>query len=190
MFVEIALIGALSAFALGPASFNIIRNLINSHRWPWKSIFGFLVADVIYMILALALLRTPWLQESAIRTTLTALTAGTLLMYSLKTFFTKNSRSLVNCSNSDSFLTSLTLTLSNFHLVLIYAGLFSNLKQSQNLAQSASVYLLFFVGAFLLLLWGLEQFRESLKTALRKIELTAAYGFLGFAAYLSIEILR
>ncbi len=190
MFVEIALIGALSALALGPASFNIIRSLIHNNRWPWNSILGFLIADVIYMVLALVLLRSPWLQEHAIRTVLTALTAGTLLIYSLKTFVNKSPPTPLNHPKADSFFASLSLTLSNFHLVLIYAGLFSNLKQSQNLVQSASVYLGFFLGAFLLLLWGLEQYRESLKTALRKIELTAAYGFLGFAAYLSVTILR
>lgn len=185
-----AIIGALSAFALGPATFNIIRNLINSNRWPWKSIMGFLVADVIYMLLALALLQSPWLKVPFVRTILTALTAITLLLYSLKTFCSNGPANHDDRQTSDRFLGSLSLTLANFHLVLIYAGLFSNLENNQDLWWSAGVYLLFFLGAFLFLLWGLEQYQNSLKNVLRKIELTAAYGFLSFSVYLSFAILK
>ena len=59
MIIWMSGVGFLSAFALGPASFNIIRNLITKKNWPWPSILGFLLGDLFYIGLALWALQSP-----------------------------------------------------------------------------------------------------------------------------------
>lgn len=189
MILWMTSVGCLSAFALGPASFSIIRSLLNRRQWPWASIAGFLVGDVIYIALAVALLHSPWLNLPWLKTGLTALTAAALSLYSVKVLWTRPGLAEEQAA-SQGFLRSLMLTLSNFHLVLIYAGLFINLTNSQSpLWLGVLVYLSAFVASFLGLLWGLRRLQGPLKTFLRKIEVVAACGFLGFSLYLSLEIL-
>lgn len=184
-------VGFLSAFALGPASFSIIRSLVSRRQWPWSSIAGFLVGDLIYIVLAMALLQSPLLHEIWLKNLLTALTAGVLLLYSVKVLTSKTNPQQSLEVPAQGFSKSLLLTLSNFHLVLIYAGLFVQLAGQKTAAlwMGVGVYVLTFVFSFLGLLWGLKQLHGPLKKLLRKIEIVAACGFLGFSIYLSLEIL-
>lgn len=190
MILWMITVGFLSAFALGPASFSIIRSLVSRRQWPWSSIAGFLVGDLTYIVLAMALLQSPLFHEVWLKNLLTALTAGVLLLYSVKVLLSKpNPQSLE--VPAQGFSKSLLLTLSNFHLVLIYAGLFVQLTGQKTAAlwMGVGVYILTFILSFLGLLWGLKQLHGPLKKFLRKIEIVAACGFLGFSIYLSLEIL-
>ncbi len=189
MILWMTSIGCLSAFALGPASFSIIRSLLNRRDWPWASIAGFLVGDIIYISLAVVFLSSPWLQHSGLRFALTMLTAGILSLYSVKVLLSRPTPQLAH-KTSQGFIRSLLLTLSNCHLVLIYVGLFMNLTSSQSpLWLGVLVYLSAFVASFLGLLWVLRHFQGALKTFLRKIEIITACGFLVFSLYLSLETL-
>lgn len=180
-------VGFLSAFALGPASFSIIRSLVSRRTWPWSSIAGFLLGDLIYIVLALVLLQSPWLHQEWLKTLLTGLTALVLSAYSLKVLTSKEPATLEIPHMG--FKKSLALTLSNFHLVLIYAGLFVHLRDAKSLWLGAGVYLGTFTLSFLALLWGLKRLQGPIKKFLRKIEIVAACGFFCFSVYLSMEIL-
>lgn len=189
MILWMTSVGCLSAFALGPASFSIIRTLLSRRQWPWASIAGFLVGDLVYIALAVALLQSPWLSLPWLKTALTSLTVIALSLYSVKVLWSRPAEEAPQVT-SQGFLRSLLLTLSNFHLVLIYAGLFVNLTTSQNpLWLGVLVYLSAFIASFLGLLWGLRRLQGPLRSFLRKIEVVAACGFLGFSLYLSLEIL-
>lgn len=182
-------VGFLSAFALGPASFSIIRSLISRREWPWGSIAGFLLGDVFYILMALLLLQSPLFHEAWLKNILTGLTAVTLLLYSAKVFLSKSNPQNLEFPDQG-FTKSLLLTLSNFHLVFIYAGLFVHLTAQKNiLLIGVSAYLGAFALSFLALLWTLQRLHGPLKFFLRKIEILAACGFLGFSIYISMGIL-
>lgn len=186
--------GFISAFALGPASFNIIRNLLREKSWPWSAILGFFSADLVYILVAAALLYSPYLHSSSLTAGLTLLTVGMLWLYSLKVFLAANPVSETSAipQARHGFRQSLLLTLSNFHLILLYTGLFLNLSSQESESQLAlgiGCYFFGFVGGFLGLLSALKAFANYLKTALRKVELFAACGFLGFSFYLLSGIL-
>ncbi|WII71017.1 hypothetical protein QJS83_11145 [Bdellovibrio sp. 22V] len=184
-------LGFISAFALGPATFNIIRNLIARKAWPWRSIAGFLLGDLIYIAAAVLLLRTSLWQIVWLKALLTSLTVLCLLLYSLKVLFPgKEQQEQPSTVGAPSFRRSFFLTLGNFHLVFIYAGLFVNLTEN-NLTMFAGVlaYLSAFIVSFFALLWVLRVFHGSLQQILRKIEVVAACGFLTFSIYLSMGIL-
>ncbi|WP_373997508.1 LysE family transporter [Bdellovibrio bacteriovorus] len=195
MILWLMIIGFLSAFALGPASFNIIRSLVRDRSWPWKSIAGFLLGDIVYIALALMLLKSPLLQEAWLKALLTVLTVLCLVLYSVKILFLqKNTDSsflkeelLIRPSFKKSFL----LTMANFHLVFIYASLFANVANENGLTlwMGAITYLAAFLVSFILLLFTIRQFKNHLQGFLRKIEVVAACGFLTFSAYLSLGIL-
>ncbi|KHD88772.1 MAG: hypothetical protein OM95_06470 [Bdellovibrio sp. ArHS] len=192
MILWLISIGFISAFALGPASFNIIRSLVAERSWPWKSIAGFLVGDVIYIGLALALLQSPWLQQEWLRILLTILTVICLILYSAKILLSaKASTSLEGAIRPPSFRKSFLLTMGNFHLVFIYAGLFSNMAAATTSALliGALSYTLAFLVSFVLLLFVISHFKSHLKQILRHLEVIAACGFLTFSAYLSMGIL-
>ncbi|WP_413567989.1 LysE family transporter [Bdellovibrio sp. HCB117] len=195
MILGLILLGFLSAFALGPASFNIIRSLVRDRTWPWRSIAGFLCGDVMYIVLALVLLKSPVLREEWLKAVLTILTVLCLVFYSVKVLFSKDT---LNSSsfNEDflmrpSFKKSFLLTMANFHLVFIYAGLFANIANEKGLTlwMGALAYLVAFFVSFILLLFTIQQFKIQLQGFLRKIEVVAACGFLTFSAYLSLGIL-
>lgn len=181
-------VGFLSAFALGPASFSIIRSLVSRRTWPWSSIAGFLLGDLTYIALAMALLQSPLFHQDWLKTVLTALTAVVLSAYSLKVLLSKEQPASLEIPHLG-FTKSLALTLSNFHLVLIYAGLFVQLRDAKSLWLGVTAYLLAFVFSFLALLWGLKRLHGPIKKFLRKIEIVAACGFFCFSIYLSMEIL-
>ncbi|AFY01647.1 hypothetical protein [Bdellovibrio bacteriovorus] len=181
-------VGFLSAFALGPASFSIIRSLVSRRTWPWSSIAGFLLGDVTYILLAMALLKSPLFHQEWLKITLTGMTALVLSAYSLKVLLSKEQPATIEIPHQG-FTKSLALTLSNFHLVLIYAGLFVHLRDAKSLWLGVLVYLLTFVVSFLALLWGLKRLHGPIKQFLRKIEIVAACGFFCFSIYLSVGIL-
>lgn len=193
MIFWLIFVGFLSAFALGPASFNIIRSLITQKTWPWASIAGFLLGDLIYIGLAIALLRSPLLQEPWLKTLLTVLTVFCLVIYSGKILLPKRASSdlVKEPLSNPSFKQSLLLTLTNFHLVFIYAGLFANLSITANslLYWGVIAYFTAFILTFLGMLYGLQIFQESLRNLLRRLEVIAACGFLTFSLYISLEIL-
>ncbi|WP_413944753.1 LysE family transporter [Bdellovibrio sp. HCB-162] len=195
MILWLMLVGFLSAFALGPASFNIIRSLINKRTWPWDSIAGFLLGDIFYITLALLLLQSPLLQLTWLKTLLTGLTVASLVLYSGKILFPslkdKDQEVKPSQQQQQGFKSSLLLTLSNFHLVFIYAGLFVNISHSRHFSLFAGVmaYFMAFLVTFFALLWALRSLQSSLKNVLRRIEMVAAFGFLTFSVYLSLEIL-
>lgn len=193
MIPWLVFVGFLSAFALGPASFNIIRSLISKRSWPWSSIAGFLLGDLLYITLTLLLLQSPVLQHPGLKIFLTGLTVACLVLYSGKILFPslKDKDQEVVPLQNQGFKNSFLLTISNFHLVLIYAGLFVNLNHENPVSLLLGVFVYFaaFLVTFLALLWGLRFLQDSLKKALRKIEVIAAFGFLTFSVYLSLEIL-
>lgn len=193
MIFWLIFVGFLSAFALGPASFNIIRSLITQKTWPWASIAGFLLGDLIYIGLAIALLRSPLLQEPWLKTLLTVLTVFCLVIYSGKILLPKRASSdlVKEPLSNPSLKQSLLLTLTNFHLVFIYAGLFANLSITANslLYWGVIAYFTAFILTFLGMLYGLQIFQESLRNLLRRLEVIAACGFLTFSLYISLEIL-
>ncbi len=193
MIFWLIFVGFLSAFALGPASFNIIRSLITQKTWPWASIAGFLLGDLIYIGLAIALLRSPLLQEPWLKTLLTVLTVFCLVIYSGKILLPKRASSdlVKEPLSNPSFKQSLLLTLTNFHLVFIYAGLFANLSITANslLYWGVIAYFTAFILTFLGMLYGLQIFQKSLRNLLRRFEVIAACGFLTFSLYISLEIL-
>lgn len=182
--------GLASSLAVGPASFSIIRNLINHRKWPWRSIAGFLLGDLIYIAVTILFLQTPLVHEAWLRRLLTAMTVAVLLFYSVRVLFLSPKEQSIEVS-PQSFTRSLMLTLANFHLLFIYAGLFMHLSELgwAALWQGISLYLLSFIAGFLGLLWSLKKFHTYLKLILRKIEIIAACGFFGFSIYLSLEIL-
>lgn len=187
-------VGFLSAFALGPAGFNVVRDLLSKKTWPWGAILGFLLGDLLYIGLALGLVQSPLLHSFWLKNILTLLTVFCLIFYSTKVlFFTKEvSGDEQNNEIQQGFIKSLLLTLANFHLVFIYAGLFLTLQQSSipgTLTFGVLIYASSFVASFLFLLLGLSGFRVYLKTALRKAEVVAACGFLSFSLYLLLEFL-
>lgn len=186
--------GFISAFALGPASFNIIRDLLREETWPWSAILGFLSADLLYITLAAALLTSPHLHSSGLVTSLTLLTVGALWLYSFKVFLTASpaGETATLGRPRSGFFQSLFLTLSNFHLILLYTGLFLNLssqKADAHLTLGIICYVLGFIGGFLGLLSALKAFGNYLKNILRKVEIFAACGFLGLSIYLLSGIL-
>ncbi|MBV2168066.1 MAG: LysE family transporter [Bdellovibrio sp.] len=193
MILGLLLVGGLSAFALGPASFNIIRTLISKRTWPWASIAGFLAGDLVYIGLALILLQSALLQMPWLRISLTSLTVLCLMIYSIRILLPKQKlpETFLESFSSPSFKKSFLLTLANFHLVFIYAGLFANLGADGKIAiySGALAYFIGFLLGFFSLLYGLHFFQSSLRTLLRKMEVVAAFGFLTFSIYLSLEIL-
>ncbi|MEN0057420.1 MAG: LysE family transporter [Bdellovibrio sp.] len=194
MILGLMLVGFLSAFALGPASFNIIRSVLKKRTWPWNSILGFLLGDCFYIVVALLLLQSPLLQQENVKITLTLLTAGILGLYSCKMLLLSpevTHSQMSQNSEPASFWSSFFLTLGNVHLVLIYAGLFAHWGQQDMsfLLWGVGAYLLTFVISFFGLLALLRFFQTSLKSFLRHIEILAACGFLTFSVYLSLEIL-
>lgn len=184
-------IGFLSAFALGPAGFNIIRSLLTKKRWPWPAILGFLAGDLIYILLSVLLIKSPLLHHSWLEKTLTMLTVLALLFYAVKVLFLTDKEPLHGSvtGSSQGFRQSLLLTLSNFHLVFIYAGIFLSLTDQASLGFGIFVYVVSFVAGFMGLLLGLRGFEFYLKNILRKIEIFAACGFLSFSIYLILGIL-
>ncbi|WP_413574782.1 LysE family transporter [Bdellovibrio sp. HCB290] len=188
MILWMSSLGFISAFAVGPASFSIIRSLVCLRTWPWSSIAGFLLGDLIYIALAILLLQSPLLHHPWLRNILTGLTAVVLLVYSLHVLLSRKPAQDMEATQLG-FGKSLTLTLSNFHLVLIYAGLFVHLNKTNSLWLGASIYSLAFIAGFLTLLWGLKQLHGSIRKFLRNIELVAACGFFCFSIYLSMELL-
>ncbi|UOF02020.1 LysE family transporter [Bdellovibrio reynosensis] len=191
MILWIAFLGFISAFALGPATFNIIQNLIQKKTWPWKEIFGFMVGDIIYLALALSLINTPLLLGSKIKSVLTLLTVAFLVFYSLKILLKKKAKVETALAESHGFWRSLFITLCNFHLVFIYAGLFAPFASTSGseLLLGAGSYLAAFFVSFISLLWVLQIAQKHLERFLRKIEIIAAYGFLTFSFILSLELL-
>lgn len=192
MISSLIFTGFLSAFAIGPASFNIIRNLITRKSWPWQSIAGFITGDLIYMSLALFSLKFSVVQAPLARIILTLLTITSLVIYSCRILIFQRSAPQLEAlpDAGQSYKNSLLLTLSNFHLLLIYAGIFINLfPKSASPFLGVAVYFCTFLLTFLGLLTGLQIFQNSLKQNLRKIEVVAAYGFLSFSFYLSMELL-
>ncbi|WP_413580616.1 hypothetical protein [Bdellovibrio sp. HCB288] len=188
MILAMFVTGILSAFALGPASFSIIRSLVSRRSWPWSSIAGFLLGDLIYILFATALLRSPLLHLQWFKNLLTVLTALALLIFSVHVIFSKSPTSSIQIPDLG-FRMSLALTLSNFHLVFIYAGLFSHALETNTLLLGVSIYALTFVASFMALLWSLKRLHGPIKKILRKIEVVAACGFFCFSVYLSMEIL-
>lgn len=193
MMLSLILVGLLSAFALGPASFSIIRKMLQEKTFPWAEISGFLTGDVIYIALSLVLLQSPLMQNSRLKVALTLLTSGTLLAFSLHMLWKRKQvtgrpkKSDVEASSQNGFWGSLLLTLGNFHLVLIYTGLFAGLLHG-NLLQvigGATLYTLSFAGGFLLLLIILKSFQATLQKLLRQIEVFVSVGFIFFSFYLS-----
>lgn len=190
MIAGIILVAILSSFAVGPASFNIIRNLISTERWPWSSIAGFLVGDLAYVGLAIVLLQSPLFRETWLKTFLTTLTAVVLFIYAVRIMTSKEKAVYLEVPASG-FMKSLFLTLSNFHLILIYAGFFVHFDEPNPgfLFIGVGIYVCAFITGFMLFLWGLQLFRSSLRRFLRKIEFFTACGFLSFSIYLFTEIL-
>lgn len=194
MMLSLILVGLLSAFALGPASFSIIRKMLQGKTLPWAEISGFLMGDVIYIAMSLVLLQSPLMQNSRLKVALTLLTSGTLLAFSLHMLWKRQNtatgrpkRSGVETSSQNGFWGSLLLTLGNFHLVLIYTGLFAGLLHG-NLLQvigGATLYTLSFAGGFILLLIILKNFQATLQKLLRQIEVFVSVGFIFFSFYLS-----
>lgn len=190
MILSLILVGLLSSFALGPASFSIIRKMLQERKFPWAEISGFLMGDVIYIAMSLVLLQSPFMQNSRLKVALTLLTSGTLLAFSLHMLWKrqKNTNTAsVEASSQNGFWGSLLLTLGNFHLVLIYTGLFAGLLHG-NLLQvvgGAGLYTLSFAGGFILLLNVLKNFQETLQKMLRQIEVFVSVGFIFFSFYLS-----
>lgn len=184
-------VGFLSAFAVGPASFNIIRTLIAKRTWPWSSIGGFLLGDLIYILLALLLIQSPLLQELWLKSLLTILTVICLVLYSGKVLLTTKPAENEATVLIQGFRKNLLLTLSNFHLLFIYAGLFVGFSgdTSDPLWMGVLVYILTFLLSFFIMLFALLFFQKSLKTTLRKIEVLAAFGFITFSVYLSLGML-
>ncbi len=162
-------LGALSALAVGPASFNIIRILIAEKTWPWPSILGFLTGDFIYIFLAMALLRTPLLQEQWLKSTLTVLTVICLVVYSSRVLFTNSNNKAQSKNSSEenflkqSFKESFILTLGNFHLLFIYAGIFISFSQSLMYLSMAvcSLIVATFLLSFFILLRLLRSFSSG-----------------------------
>ncbi|XGC79327.1 LysE family transporter [Bdellovibrio bacteriovorus] len=191
MILWIAFLGFISAFALGPATFNIIQNLIQKRTWPWKEILGFMLGDIIYLALAISLIHTPLLQESRIKSALTFLTISFLVFYSVKILLKKKETVESALAENYGFWRSLFITLCNFHLVFIYAGLFAPFasRSGNELLWGAGSYLAAFFLSFLGLLWVLQMAQKHLERFLRKIEIIAAYGFLTFSFLLSLELL-
>lgn len=191
MILGLLLLGFLSAFALGPSSFNIIRHLVTRKSWPWMDIVGFLTADLTLIAISLVLLRSPFLQTQASRTVLTLITVGCLSAYALQILLRKNPLPLEASENSkNSFFKSFLLGTSNLHLVLIYAGLFINVTMDGDIPYQP---VLFYFGSFLFsffgLLWIIRSLKELFRPVLRQLEVTAAFGFLMFSIYLSWGIL-
>ena len=191
MIVGLLLIGFLSAFALGPSSFNIIHSIVSKKTWPWTAIAGFLAADLTLLASSLVLLRSPLLQYPTSKTLLTLITVISLSAYAIQIFLKKPSLALEAADNSkNTFAKSFLLGLCNVHLVLIYAGLFINMTTEGEIPyQSAILYFGSFLVSFLGLLWIIRSLKELLSPVLRHLELVAAFGFLLFSAYLSWGIL-
>jgi hypothetical protein len=187
MMLSLILVGLLSSFALGPASFSIIRKMLQEKNFPWAEISGFLMGDVIYIAMSLVLLQSPFMQNSKLKVALTLLTSGTLLAFSLHMLWKRKQNASVEASSQNGFWGSLLLTLGNFHLVLIYTGLFAGLLHG-NLLQvvgGASLYTLSFAGGFILLLNILKNFQDALQKILRQVEVFVSVGFIFFSFYLS-----
>jgi hypothetical protein len=187
MMLSLILVGLLSSFALGPASFSIIRKMLQEKNFPWAEISGFLMGDVIYIAMSLVLLQSPFMQNSKLKVALTLLTSGTLLAFSLHMLWKRKQNASVEASSQNGFWGSLLLTLGNFHLVLIYTGLFAGLLHG-NILQvvgGASLYTLSFAGGFILLLNILKNFQDALQKILRQIEVFVSVGFIFFSFYLS-----
>lgn len=188
MILSLILVGLLSSFALGPASFSIIRKMLQEKNFPWAEISGFLMGDVIYIALSLGLLQSSYMQNSRLKVALTLLTSGMLLAFSLNMLWKrKQATASAGASTQNGFWGSLLLTLGNFHLVLIYTGLFAGLLHG-NLLQvvgGAILYTLSFAGGFILLLSVLKKFQDTLQRLLRQIEVFVSVGFIFFSFYLS-----
>ena len=186
MILSLIAIGLLSAFALGPASFSIIRQLLADKKWPWAEISGFLMGDIIYIAMSLLLLQSPIVQNSKLKVALTLLTSATLILFSMHLLW-KRKRANPEASSQKGFWGSLFLTLGNFHLVLIYTGLFASLLKGNTpqLVFGASLYALSFCGGFILLLNVLKIFQDALHKILRQLEVVVSFGFICFSFYLS-----
>lgn len=194
MILWMIFVAFLSAFAVGPASFSIIRSLVSTKRWPWSSIAGFLLGDVIYIGLAIKFLQSPLFHNEWFKNILTGMTALFLLLYSMQVVVKRSEIKNLEIP-APGFVKSLLLTLSNFHLLLIYAGFFVHFTDPSPTALWLGVsiyvviYVVTFVVSFIALLGGLLLFQTSLKTLLRKIEIMTACCFLSFSIYLFMEIL-
>jgi hypothetical protein len=187
MILSLILVGLLSSFALGPASFSIIRKMLQEKNFPWAEISGFLMGDVIYIAMSLVLLQSPFMQNSRLKVALTLLTSGTLLAFSLHMLWKRKQTASAEASSQNGFWGSLLLTLGNFHLVLIYTGLFAGLLHGNMLqvVGGAGLYTLSFAGGFILLLNILKNFQDTLQKILRQIEVFVSVGFIFFSFYLS-----
>ena len=193
MILSLIFVGLLSSLALGPASFSVIRKMLQEKVFPWAEISGFLMGDVIYITMSLVLLQSPFMQNSRLKVALTLLTSGTLLAFSLHMLWKHHKQnghgttSGVEASSQKGFWGSLLLTLGNFHLVLIYTGLFAGLLHGSQLQKvaGASLYTLSFAGGFILLLSLIKNFQDALQKILRQIEVFVSVGFIFFSFYLS-----
>jgi hypothetical protein len=192
MILSLIFVGLLSSLALGPASFSIIRKMLQEKVFPWAEISGFLMGDVIYIAMSLVLLQSPFMQNSRLKVALTLLTSGTLLAFSLHMLWKRKKtgrqkKSGAGASSQNGFWGSLLLTLGNFHLVLIYTGLFAGLLHGSQLQMvgGASLYTLSFAGGFILFLTILNNFQDALQKILRQIEVFVSVGFIFFSFYLS-----
>lgn len=191
MILWMIALGLLSALAIGPASFQIIRSLITGRTWPWNSILGFLCGDIIYIFFSVLLLRSPLLEITWVRNILTMITVLVLFTYAVKVLVFQKATDLSSPLQYFGFKKSLLLTLSNVHLVLIYTGLFLNITNEHPLhfMWGILIYFLAFVVGFLALLVSLNRIKLSLAKILRPLEVIVACGFLTFSVYLYLEIL-
>lgn len=183
---SLVFLGLLSALAPGPASFSIFRKLLTAKSWPRGEIVGFLLGDLIYVSASLFLLKSPLLEETRFKTALTLFTCATFLLFSFH-LLKKKPDPLALPPSSKGFWGSLLLTLGNFHLPLLYTGLFASLLSGSlpHMAMGAGLYALSFSIGFILLLVALKNVQGSLQKRLRHMEVAVSFGFIFFSLYLS-----
>ncbi len=186
MMVTLVILGFLSALTLGPAGFSIVQKLIQEKRWPWAEISGFFLGDFIYLGLSLLLLQSSLIQKASLKIGLTLATSLVLVLFSISMIRRETNQS-PDSKTRRGFWRSLLLTLGNFHLVLIYTGLFTGVLNGNNqkLFQGAALYAISFALGFLLLLLVLLHFQATFQKLLRRIEILVGYSFIFFSFYLT-----
>jgi|GEM_PF-2749267 Putative threonine efflux protein len=182
MILAVIGVGILSALTPGPSTFNLMKLRLHYGRTPWKELLALICGDILFFLIALWLLNTPFLQLPWLQKSIQIITAAALLWFAVKGLFglKKNFRDGAEQGLVTGPGRVFALTVSNPNVLLIYLSLVGMLPLDQ---QGSKVfvmggYFLAFVISFFVFLWVVGQAKDLMKRIERPLELLVCSGFL------------
>jgi len=168
-------VGLLTALSLGPTSYSVLRQYLQSRRLPWTGLLGMLVADLFYVALGLALVKTSWLQNLQVQTFLQLVTAGALLIFAaqgLRQVWRQSGRQALESQGQESycgFRKTFVLTMANPNVLMIYLSLLITVKELPVMQQLGLMFV--FLTSFFLSLLSLARLLLVFRNWIRRYRL-------------------